>query len=157
MKIIGRTEAGARLVEITTEEMIALTAASHALNTISLLDCVIVNQIMPPVIPLPPPPGQSENRPPIICHLKERKTQSRKNKLPTDRVNHHKTCEICGKAFVDKSRTNSRKICAKASCKHEQKKRTCNCAYYKSRGPESDQRGKTETESESGGYFKDDQ
>ena len=82
MKIIGRTEAGARLVEISTEEMIALNAAAQTLNSISL-NCVIVSNPEP----LPPPAEtirEKENKispaNPSPDH-KRTENQTRKNKI----------------------------------------------------------------------------
>ena len=57
MKIIGRTEAGARLVEITTEEIIALNAAAQALKSMNL-DCVIVSPEVPAELPIQPEKGK---------------------------------------------------------------------------------------------------
>ena len=74
MKIIGRTEAGARLVEISTEELIRINSAAQTLNSISLELGIVI-----PAVPLAPPVEQSEKK-----KTKERKTQAQEqNCRPT--------------------------------------------------------------------------
>jgi hypothetical protein len=86
MKIIGRTEAGARLVEISTSELIEINAAAQTLNGISLgLGIVIPNPPAPEEQPAKPV-NKKPKRPGTIRHLitKERKCLWCEKPLPAN-------------------------------------------------------------------------
>jgi hypothetical protein len=144
MKIIGRTEDGGRIVEISTEELIALAGAAKTLVHI----CSSMIPVAPGEQPLE---GRERNGVSPACNAmrsiagrvcgsngfsdrsvgKEITGRTARRSVPTKETsNRHKTCEICGKGFLDKSRSNNRRICENTACKKEWKHRA-NVAYRK--------------------------
>ena len=102
MRVIGATEAGAMVMEVTKAEFARL-AAGRA----SLLE---VCEVLGTLAPVPAPAARACRAVRPVPPVRKARTAA-KPKAKAAAKTRDKLCVVCGTAFRDETRTNSRKFC----------------------------------------------
>lgn len=117
MKAVGQTSGGSLLLEINLSEARLLDAMAQALRP--LQEPAAPEPLLVQAAPLQLPPALRASR---RSHSQkriakaDRRASAKPHNLPRNKTPRDKTCGICGTAFRDSSRTNTRRFCS-AKCR----------------------------------------